>query len=194
MFRVKTRRVKRASSPLPVIPPSPLVSPSEPVKPAIADVSTTVPPIADISGAEVTAPAPTTLMGRPSFGGAETRQAPHAFGVGGRLTNFFEAESHAASTTKPWLRLERGIRLQKLRTFAESYPGLSIEEKENLNKALVKANDSKLLNTKQQLVYEEGKILSIRGLKIIRDGDPTHSASFKIEVHRLTKKRGTSDA
>jgi len=174
MFRVKTRRVKRASSPLPVIPPSPLVSPSEPVKPAIADVSTTVPPIADISGAEVTAPAPTTLMGR--------------------LTNFFEAESHAASTTKPWLRLERGIRLQKLRTFAESYPGLSIEEKENLNKALVKANDSKLLNTKQQLVYEEGKILSIRGLKIIRDGDPTHSASFKIEVHRQTKKRGTTDS
>jgi len=187
MFRVKTRRVKRATSPLPVIPPSPLGSPS--VKAEPVDVSGAVPPITDISGAQ----APTTLMGRLSFGGAETRQAPHAFGVGGRLTNFFEAESHAASTTKPWLRLERGLRLQKLRTFAESYPGLSIEEKENLNKALVKANDSKLLNTKQQLVYEEGKILNIRGLKIIRDGDPTHSASFKIEVHRLTKKRGTSD-
>jgi hypothetical protein len=167
MFRVKTRRVKRASSPLPVIPPSPLLSPS-----AVSDVSGSVPPM-DISGALLAAPVPTTLMGR--------------------LTNFFEAESHAASTTKPWLRLERGLRLQKLRTFAESYPGLSVEEKENLNKALVKANDSKLLNTKQQLVYEEGKILNIRGLKIIRDGDPTHSASFKIEVHRLTKKRGTSD-
>uniref|UniRef100_A0A6C0LQD8 Uncharacterized protein n=1 Tax=viral metagenome TaxID=1070528 RepID=A0A6C0LQD8_9ZZZZ len=167
MFRVKTRRVKRASSPLPVIPPSPLHSSS-----AITDISGSVPPM-DISGALLAAPAPTTLMGR--------------------LTNFFEAESHAASTTKPWLRLERGLRLQKLRTFAESYPGLSVEEKENLNKALVKANDSKLLNTKQQLVYEEGKILNIRGLKIIRDGDPTHSASFKIEVHRLTKKRGTSD-
>ena len=173
MFRVKTRRVKRPTSPVPVIPPSPLHSPSEPVKSEPVDVSGPVPPIADISGALMPAPAPTTLMGR--------------------LTNFFEAESHAASTTKPWLRLERGLRLQKLRTFAESYPGLSTEEKENLNKALVKANDSKLLNTKQQLVYEEGKILSIRGLKIIRDGDPTHSASFKIEVHRLTKKRGTSD-
>jgi hypothetical protein len=166
--------VKRASSPLPVIPPSPIVSPSGTVKPVVTDVSGSVPPIADISGAEIVVQAPTTLMGR--------------------LTNFFEAESHAASTTKPWLRLERGLRLQKLRTFAESYPGLTLEEKENLNKALVKANDSKLLNTKQQLVYEEGKILSIRGLKIIRDGDPTHSASFKIEVHRLTKKRGTSDA
>lgn len=173
MFRVKTRRVKRATSPLPVIPPSPPIR-ADPVNVSESPEGLrSVPAIADISGAEVTAPAPTTLMGR--------------------LTNFFEAESHAASTTKPWLRLERGIRLQKLRTFAESYPGLSVEEKENLNKALVKANDSKLLNTKQQLVYEEGKILSIRGLKIIRDGDPTHSASFKIEVHRLTKKRGTSD-
>jgi hypothetical protein len=181
MFRVKTRRVKRATSPLPVIPASP------PIK-SITDISGSILSHIDISGAAVAtvatiatvapitdvAPTPTTLMGR--------------------LTNFFEAESHAASTTKPWLRLERGLRLQKLRTFAESYPGLSTEEKENLNKALVKANDSKLLNTKQQLVYEEGKILSIRGLKIIRDGDPTHSASFKIEVHRQTKKRGTSDS
>jgi hypothetical protein len=169
MFRVKTRRIKRATSPQPVIPASP------PINPVVADISGTFQPIHDMSGVEqqMASPAPTTLMGR--------------------LTNFFEAESHAVSTTKPWLRLERGLRLQKLRTFAESYPGLSNEEKENLNKALVKANDSKLLNTKQQIVYEDGKILSIRGLKIIRDGDPTHSASFKIEVSRQTKKRTTSD-
>jgi hypothetical protein len=171
MFRVKTRRVKRATSPLPVIPPSPPIHTSVDLS-----GSATIPPIPDISGAvnEVLPTPPTTLMGR--------------------LTNFFEAESHAASTTKPWLRLERGLRLQKLRTYAELYPGLSVEEKDNLNKALVKANDSKLLNTKQQIVYEDGKILNVRGLKIIRDGDPTHSASFKIEVHRQTKKRGTSDS
>jgi hypothetical protein len=172
--------VKRATSPSPLHH-----SPSGLIKSDPVDVSGSIPPIADISGALLPTPAPTTLMGR--------SQALLTLGVEGRLTNFFEAESHAASTTKPWLRLERGLRLQKLRTFAESYPGLSLEEKENLNKALVKANDSKLLNTKQQLVYEEGKILNIRGLKIIRDGDPTHSASFKIEAHRLTKKRGTSD-
>jgi len=162
MFRVKTRRIKRAASPQPAIPASPPISSTHDISGAV------VPPITDISGASA--------------------QTPMS-----RLTNFFEAESHAVSTTKPWLRLERGLRLQKLRTFAESYPGLSNEEKENLNKALVKANDSKLLNTKQQIVYEEGKILSIRGLKIIRDGDPTHSASFKIEVSRQTKKRTTSD-
>ena len=175
MFRVKTRRVKRATSPLPVIPPSPPIHTSVDISGSIAAAA--IPPIPDISGAVnelLPTPPPTTLMGR--------------------LTNFFEAESHAASTTKPWLRLERGLRLQKLRTYAELYPGLSVEEKDNLNKALVKANDSKLLNTKQQIVYEDGKILNVRGLKIIRDGDPTHSASFKIEVHRQTKKRGTSDS
>lgn len=162
MFRVKTRRIKRATSPQPVIPASPPISSTSDISGAV------IPPITDISGASV--------------------QTPMT-----RLTNFFEAESHAVSTTKPWLRLERGLRLQKLRAFAESYPGLSNEEKETLNKTLVKANDSKLLNTKQQIVYEEGKILSIRGLKIIRDGDPTHSASFKIEVSRQTKKRTSSD-
>jgi hypothetical protein len=106
-----------------------------------------------------------------------------------RLTNFFEAESAAVSTTKPWLRLERGLRLQKLRTFAEQYPGLSVDEKESMNRTLVKANDAKLLNTKQQIVYENGKILAIRGLKVIRTGDPTQQSSFKIEVPRQTKKK-----
>lgn len=104
-----------------------------------------------------------------------------------RMTNFFEAESVAASTTKPWLRLERGLRLQKLRTFADTYPGLSAEEKDTLWNTLQKANDAKLLNTKQHIVYEHGKILSIRGLKLVRTGDVT---TFKIEVHRQTKKRG----
>jgi hypothetical protein len=125
-----------------------------------------------MSGAEAVIPeqkAPTTLMGR--------------------LTNFFEAESAAVSITKPWLRLERGLRLQKLRTFAENYPGLSDEDKETLNKTLVKANDAKLLNTKQQIVYEGGKIMAIRGLKVTKTGDPLQPASFKIEIPRQTKKK-----
>ena len=171
MFRVKTRRnSKRATSPTPVLPVSPIAGGA-----AESDISgAAAPVITDISGAMV---------------GGETADKPASFMS--RLTNFFEAESAAESTTKPWLRLERGLRLQKLRTFAETYPGLSVDEKELLNKALAKANDSKLLNTKQQIVYENGKILSIRGLKIVRDGDPTHLASFKIEVPRQTKKKGS---
>lgn len=105
-----------------------------------------------------------------------------------RLDNFFEAESAAVSLSKPWLRLERGIRLQKYRAFAEAYPGLSRDERDNLYKVLMKANDSKLLNTKTQINYEGGIILSVKGLKIIRTGDPTQAAVFKIDMSRPTKR------
>jgi hypothetical protein len=102
------------------------------------------------------------------------------------LTNFFEAESSASSNTKPWLRLERGIRLQKLRTFAEEQNEYTEAEKDALNKMLVKANDAKVLNTKQQIQYENGKIISIRGLrKVVGEGEPV----FKIDVSRPTKKK-----
>lgn len=180
MFKAKstTRRVKRASSPVPNIPPSPLVTTSQ-ANEANTDVSGSTP---DISGSVDTVSTITNVI-------TNTVVVPTM----NTLSNFFEAESFAATNTRPWLRLERGIRLQKLRAFAESYPGLTAQEKDNLNKMLVKANDSKLLNTKQQIVYENGKILNIRGLKTIRDGDPTHSASFKIEIHRQTKKR-TNDS
>ena len=53
-------------------------------------------------------------------------------------------------------------------------------------KALVKANDARLLNTKQQIQYEEGKIVGVRGLKLIREEGVT---TFKIETTRPTKKR-----
>ena len=173
MFRAKstTRRVKRSTSPLQSTESKTDISGSGPGPGPVSDSNNT-----DISGTVTVAPVVENNL---------KKEAPTMNG----LTNFFEAESYAATNTRPWLRLERGIRLQKLRAFAESYPGLTAVEKDNLNKMLVKANDSKLLNTKQQIVYENGKILNIRGLKIIRDGDPTHSAAFKIEIHRQTKKR-----
>jgi hypothetical protein len=104
------------------------------------------------------------------------------------MTNFFEAESAAVSLQKPWLRLERGLRLQKYRAFAEVFPGLNAEEKEGLYKTLLKANDAKLLNTKQQIQYENGKILAVKGLKVIRGGNPEAPAVFKIETVRPTKR------
>ena len=103
------------------------------------------------------------------------------------LNTFFEAESSAASTTKPWLRLERGIRLQKLRAYAEEQTEYTVEERDILNKMLVKANDAKLLNTKQQIQYENGKILNICGLKPFRNEDGI--LDFKIEVARNAKKK-----
>lgn len=109
------------------------------------------------------------------------------------LHSFFDAESIGAFQ-RPWLRIERGLRLQKLRQFSDEYPGLSAEEHENLFKTLVKANDARLLNTKQQIVYEDAKIQSIRGLKMVRIGDTP--ATFKIEAARpaTTKKAKAASA
>jgi len=104
------------------------------------------------------------------------------------IQNFFVAESAAMSIQKPWLRLERGIRLQKFRTYANAYPGLTPEEQENLYKVLMKANDAKLLNTKQQINYENGVLTAVRGLKVVKSGDPTKPAVFKIDIPRPTKK------
>jgi hypothetical protein len=165
MFRVKTtrRNVKRAISPL---------------KPSSSAFT-------DLSGAPINvivstaAPQPTV----PVLLAQEPAEALEK-----HLTNFFEAESAAVSLSKPWLRLERGLRLQKFRAFAEAYPGLNTAEKDALYKMLVKANDTKLLNTKAQIAYENGAIQSIKGLKVIRTGDPTAPATFKIEVARSTKK------
>ncbi len=102
------------------------------------------------------------------------------------ISTFFDAES-ASAYLKPWLRLERGLRLQRFRLFAEEYPGLSEEEKEALYKVLVKANDAKQLNTKQQIQYDDGKIITIRGLRMTRVGEAP--ATFKIDATRPTKKK-----
>jgi len=108
------------------------------------------------------------------------------------VIEFFAAEGNATALAKPWLRLDRGLRLQRFRAYADAYPGLSIVEKAKLYEVLVTANDKKLLNTKQQVNYENGVIQSIRGLKVIRTGDTSEAAVIKIEAPRLTK-RNTED-
>jgi len=117
--------------------------------------------------------------------GKEPVEKPHAV-LGKQLNTFFEAESAAVNLTRPWLRLERGLRLQKFRIFAETCPELKTpEEKDQMYRFLLKANDMRLLNTKQNIGYEEGQIKSIRGLKISwEDG----KLQIKIEAPRLTKK------
>jgi hypothetical protein len=104
---------------------------------------------------------------------------------------FFDAES-ASAFQKPWLRVERGLRMQRFKLFADQYPGLSTVERQSLLKVLIHANDAKLLNTKQQIQYEDGYIVSIKGLKMNRVGDSP--ATFKIDPVRPTKKKKDIDA
>lgn len=166
MFRVKTtrRNIKRAMSPL---------------KPA-SD------PAAPPTNLIVETPTPTVVSPPPILSTSLEKQDK-------QLSDLFTTEAAHFSLTKPWLRLDRGMRMQKLRTFADNYEGLLVpEDKDNLYKFLIKANDSKLLNTKQQINYDNGAVQAIKGLKIIRTGDPTEPATFKIETSRATK-RNTSE-
>lgn len=140
--------------------PSPLRPAAAPTLPLVA------PTTPDISGA----PAPTSHALEKSF------------------ATFFAAETANTLLTKPWLRLERGLRLQKLRAFAAAYPGLSPTEQTALYEFLVAANDARALNTKSQITYEEGVIQSIKGLKVIRSGDLGAPPVFKIEASRQTKR------
>ena len=104
------------------------------------------------------------------------------------LSALLDAESKAA-VFRPWLRLERGLRMRLLRAYVEKQKEMTVQERVDLLVSLVEALDKKLLNSKSQITYnpELGAISEINALKII------HPASgktvFRIEPpHRSTKK------
>ena len=106
--------------------------------------------------------------------------------------NFFsallDAESKAA-VHRPWLRLERGVRIRLLRTYVENRANLTQADKDDLLHVLKEGLDKKMLNSKSQITYnmETGTIVEINALKVIQ---PTNSKTvFKIEPpNRSTKK------
>ena len=99
-----------------------------------------------------------------------------------------DAESKAA-VHRPWLRIERGLRMRLLRAYVERRTDLSAQERVDLLAALIDALDKKLLNSKSQITYntDTGDIVEINALKVIH---PTNSKTiFKIEPpNRSTKK------
>jgi len=188
MFRVKsTRRSNGKKESTATVVPEPVVN---------TLTSGSVPSVPSVSVPSVpSGSVPSTPFSSPV---EETREAPAAAAAAAaasKNTSFLEfiaAESNATALAKPWLRLDRGLRLQRFRAYADAYPGLSLTEKAKLYEVLLAANDKKLLNTKQQVNYENGVIQSVRGLKVIRTGDTKEPAVIKIEPSRLTK-RNTED-
>lgn len=84
------------------------------------------------------------------------------------LMNFLKQESDNAFK-RPWHRLERGLRMNRLRKFSEDEAKrlkLSEGEKNNLFILLNKSLEKKLLNSKTAVIYdqEEEKITEIKGL------------------------------
>jgi hypothetical protein len=139
----------------------------------------------DVSG--VTLPTVPLAVIAPSPVSASDRNS-NAVSTESMLSVLLDAESKAA-VHRPWLRLERGLRMRLLRAYVEKQSELSQQERVDLLLALVDALDRKLLNSKSQITYnvDTGDILEINALKIIK---PTAGKTiFRIEPpHRSTKK------
>jgi len=77
---------------------------------------------------------------------------------------------------RQWHRLERGLRLNRLRKFSEEEATrlhLSDSEKQNLYSLLAKSLEKKLLNSKTAVIYDQEKetITEIKGLVMHRNSE-----------------------
>lgn len=168
MFRAKTvkRGAKKTSSV------------SGPITPSSNPIVTNI--ISDLSGSvfvEVEKPRP-----------QETRQELTTESM---LNALLDAESKNA-VHRPWLRLERGIRMRLLRSYVDKKTELTQSERVDLLAILVDALDKKLLNSKSQISYNEksGEIVDIHSLKITKGtGNPIGKTIYRVEPpNRNTKK------
>ena len=95
--------------------------------------------------------------------------------------------------TRPWHRIERGLRLNRLRLYIEEIVpeyNLTDEEKESLFVFFQKALDKKLLNTLKIVLYDQNtqRITSIKGFEIKRNAEGT------IKWELVAKKAKTESA
>lgn len=103
-------------------------------------------------------------------------------------------ESAREAYSRPWHRLERGLRLNRLRLYVEEVgPQCSFtkEEKDAFFSFLQRALDRKLLNTNKIVNYEpeRQKIMCIRGLEVRRQPDGVAKWGFTI---KKTKSDGAA--
>jgi hypothetical protein len=93
------------------------------------------------------------------------------------LMQFLEQDAGGAYK-RQWHRLERGLRLNRLRKFSNEEAqrlNLSEQEKTNLYMLLAKSLEKKLLNSKTAVVYDSEKesITEIKGLVMHRNSEGT---------------------
>jgi hypothetical protein len=118
-----------------------------------------------------------------------------------QLRNLLD-ESARDAFMRPWHRLERGLRLNRLRMYVEQMApqcSFTAEEKSNFFGFLQRALDRKLLNTHKIVNYipEQQRIESIRGLEVRRAPDGTAKWGFSVkktkEMNSTRKKRKTGE-
>ena len=119
-------------------------------------------------------------------------------GLNTELENFLNLNASEAYK-RQWHRLERGLRLNRIRKFVESEKArltLSDEDSEYLKAKLEKALDKKLLNSKTSVVYdpEKEEIQEIKGLVYHKTADGRILSSIVDKKSGVTfrKKAGST--
>jgi len=107
-------------------------------------------------------------------------------------------DSAKEAYARPWNRLERGLRLNRLRIFIEDISpqfNMTKEEKDSFFIFLQKAVDKKLLNTSKIVQYdkETQRIKTISGLEIKRNQDVLKWAFIKKQKPDGTRKKKAED-
>jgi hypothetical protein len=100
---------------------------------------------------------------------------------------FFSIENKN-TLKKPWLKLDRALKIDRLRAYADSYDATP-DERQRLSQCLLSSLDRGLLKSRQIVSYntETCKIDEIKGLtSITTDGG---LRQFKVELPRATKRR-----
>lgn len=115
------------------------------------------------------------------------------------LQDFLNKESEIAFK-KPWHRLERGLRLNRLRLFCDTMRNLKgFQEKEFnlLLQLLTKALDKKILNSKNAITYDidNEKITEIKNLVMHQnaDGEYTFQILDKPVRNSITMRKKSVD-
>jgi hypothetical protein len=98
---------------------------------------------------------------------------------------------------RPWHRIERGLRLNRLRIFTEDLSpqfNMTKDEKEKFFEFLQKTLDKKLLNTIKVVQYDQEtqRVVSIKGLEMKRTPEGVLKWGFsakKVKVDGTRKKK-----
>ena len=103
-------------------------------------------------------------------------------------------DSAREAYSRPWHRIERGLRLNRLRIFVEELTPqytMTKEEKDAFFLFLQKVLDKKLLNTLKVVIYDQEKqrITAIRGLEIKRNDEGVLKWGFQVKKPKVEGTR-----
>ena len=141
-------------------------------------------------------------MQQTAFNNRRTRRASATesspVGLNTELEKFLNVNASEAYQ-RPWHRLERGLRLNRIRKFVDSERqrmGLTDEDADALKQRLEKALDKKMLNSKTCVVYnmEKEEIQEIKGLVYHKAADGRILSQIVEKKAGVTFRRKAADS